>query len=315
MAFTSLIFFFIFFPVCLLGYYGVEFIGNKWERVEEYRIKDIILVLFSVGFYGWACLDDIFFLVVYVVFIYFLGRVLEIKAKTEQRTLLFACISVGILAIVLFGYKYMNFTIRIWNRIWGTSQGEFHILAPLGLSFITFSAISYLIDIYRKDAKAGNFLDVALYLTFFPKVISGPIQLWKDFQVQIKRKIPGSEEFVQCLNRILIGMAKKVILADTFGSVVSSVQSNVGYGIDILTALGGHYFICYKFIMIFLVIQILRSDWRECLGYMLKIIFSFLISHSQLQSFGGVGISRWEHGFENMCIFHWEAIERDMYIH
>ena len=239
MAFTSLIFFFIFFPVCILVYYGIGFIGNKWKKIEEFRVKDIILVIFSIGFYGWACLDDIIFLLGYVILIYFLGHVLEMKNKTKQPADLFVYVSVGILAVVLFGYKYMNFTIRIWNRIWGTSQSEFHILAPLGLSFITFSAISYLIDVYRKDAEAGNFLDVALYITFFPKVISGPIQLWKDFRGQINRKMLDSEEFVQCLNRILVGMAKKVILADTFGGVVTSVQSNVGYGIDILTALGG----------------------------------------------------------------------------
>lgn len=96
-----------------------------------------------------------------------------------------------------------------------------------------------MIDIYRGEAKNGNLLDVALYLTFFPKIISGPIQLWKEFQGQIVRRSLVLENIVEGINRILIGMSKKVILADTFGSVLAEIQSNVGYGIDSWTAWGG----------------------------------------------------------------------------
>lgn len=238
MAFTSLVFLYVFFPLCLVVYYGCETAATKWRWIEHYRIKDIILILASLGFYSFAGLNGGLFLILYVPAVYAVGKMLECCIEKNRRKVLAG--GLFLLVLVLIIYKYMNFLFRIAGRLGlAATTGEISIIAPLGLSFITFSAVSYLTDIYRRDAKAGNLLDAALFLTFFPKVISGPIQLWKDFRVQIKRGIPTSEEAVVNINRIVMGMAKKVILADTFGKAVADIQSNVGYGIDGLTAWGG----------------------------------------------------------------------------
>lgn len=238
MAFTSLVFLYVFFPLCLVVYYGCEMAATKWRWIEHYRIKDIILILASLGFYSFAGLNGGLFLALYILAIYAAGKMLECCIEKNRRKVLAG--SLFLLVLVLIIYKYMNFLFRIAGRLGlATATGEISIIAPLGLSFITFSAVSYLTDIYRRDAKAGNLLDAALFLSFFPKVISGPIQLWKDFRVQIKRGIPTSEEAIVNINRIVTGMAKKVILADTFGKAVADIQSNVGYGIDSLTAWGG----------------------------------------------------------------------------
>lgn len=117
----------------------------------------------------------------------------------------------------------------------GSSNEPQSILAPLGLSFITFSAISYLADIYRGNASAGSLIDCALYITFFPKVISGPIVLWKDFQAQIKQRKMSLNLSADGINRIIIGFAKKVLLADTFGACLTNIGTQ---GIDQLTAFG-----------------------------------------------------------------------------
>lgn len=109
------------------------------------------------------------------------------------------------------------------------------MIAPLGLSFITFSAISYLADIYRGQARSGSLLDCALYLSFFPKVVSGPIVLWKDFQPQIRSHTSTWETCADGLNRIMIGFVKKTILADTFGACLASIGLT---GIDRITAAG-----------------------------------------------------------------------------
>lgn len=93
------------------------------------------------------------------------------------------------------------------------------VMAPLGISFLTFSAISYLVDVKRGE-DAGTFLDAALYLTFFPKVISGPIILWKDFRDIHRNSILSVPLFVSGLNRIMIGFIKKLIFADVFGAVI-----------------------------------------------------------------------------------------------
>ena len=141
-------------------------------------------------------------------------------------------------SLTLYYYKYMDFTVAILNSyiskkiIWKTSW------VPLGISFVTFSAISYITDVYRGDAKSGSLLDVALYLTFFPKVVSGPIVLWKDFEGKIEHRKTSVDLFFNGLNRIMIGFGKKLILADYFGTVVASIQEQVTYGIDIPTAWG-----------------------------------------------------------------------------
>lgn len=239
MAFTSLVFFYVFFPLCLLAYYGCEAIGLKWRWVEEYRIKDVILVFASLGFYSYAGLNGGLFLVLYILAVYAAGKILEYCAEKNRRKCLGCCLFFLIMTLVV--YKYLNFLFRIAVRLGFPVMGEINIMAPLGISFITFSAVSYLSDIYRKDAAAGSILDTALFLTFFPKIISGPIQQWKDFQIQINPGggIPSSEVIIKNINRIVAGMAKKVILADTFGKVVADIQLNAGYGIDSLTAWGG----------------------------------------------------------------------------
>lgn len=109
------------------------------------------------------------------------------------------------------------------------------LAAPLGLSFLTFSAVSYLTDIYRGDAAQGSLMDCALYLTFFPKVVSGPIVLWKDFKPQIGERKTTLKAGIDGLNRIMIGFAKKIILADSFGACIAQIGIS---GIDRITAAG-----------------------------------------------------------------------------
>ena len=104
----------------------------------------------------------------------------------------------------------------------------------MGISFITFSAISYLADIYMGKDKAGNLIDCVLYLVFFPKVVSGPIILWRDFSKQIPTRQISLNSITNGVNRIMIGFAKKLIFADTFGACIASAAS----AIDVPTAWG-----------------------------------------------------------------------------
>lgn len=144
----------------------------------------------------------------------------------------------GVLLIlaILFNYKYLNFSIKNINYFFDIGLKERTILAPLGISFITFSAISYLVDIYTGKAKAGNIIDCLLYLTFFPKIVSGPIVLWRDFQNQIQTREININKCVNGVNRIIIGFAKKLILADMFGMCIGEIQKSAAYGIDIISA-------------------------------------------------------------------------------
>lgn len=119
------------------------------------------------------------------------------------------------------------------------------ISAPLGISFISFSAISYLSDIYLGKASAGGLIDCALYLTFFPKVVSGPIVLWRDYNEQIRDRRIRLSLVSDGINRIMIGFAKKLILADTFGSCIASISDSVDtptvFGVSLLYMLQIYY--------------------------------------------------------------------------
>lgn len=127
-------------------------------------------------------------------------------------------------------YKYTGFLQEILPI-----SSEKQILAPLGISFIVFSTISYIIDVWRGDAEHGSLIDCALYITFFPKVVSGPIVLWKEFQNNIYERRTSLDDAVQGINRIAIGFVKKVILADTFGACIAQIGQ---VNIDRITAIG-----------------------------------------------------------------------------
>lgn len=231
------------------------------EIIKKFRVLDIFIILTSLIFYAWACFDDVIWLLQYVVIIYLFGVLIEKERRSNckieisvsydkdnfrqkprkilvKRALIIMPVLIIIVTAILFYYKYYNFLLEELNK---NLYKEFRIEAifpPLGISFITFSAISYIVDIYRGTAKGGNLIDVMLYITFFPKVISGPVVLYKDFSHQIKDRNINLERFVSGLNLIMLGLAEKVILADTFGRTLSSIYSSIQYGIDVPTAWG-----------------------------------------------------------------------------
>lgn len=237
MVFSSAIFIFLFFPVVTGFYYLMVSLERKLVFLLRLRIKDILLIGAGLLFYAWALPDHLWFFCAYILIVYLLGRLVE---RAPGRSA-FKALALGIVLLVaaLFYYKYFSYSVSILNRFFGS--GFFTakaIIAPLGISFITFSAISYIVDIYRGQAGAGNFLDLLLYLSFFPKVISGPIVLWKDFVGQISDRSLDIDQFVSGLNRVMIGLAKKLILADTFGLLVVNIKGNIPEGIDLPTAWG-----------------------------------------------------------------------------
>ncbi|WP_181392889.1 MBOAT family O-acyltransferase [Faecalicatena contorta] len=200
------------------------------------RIGDIFLILTSLVFYGWARLEGILYLCIYIFLAYIMGKMIEKKDRSVDKSKIIVGIFVLVLAGILYFYKYIDFTLQSLNDILQTDFTLFYVFVPLGISFITFSAISYVVDIYRGNSTAGSLLDVALYITFFPKVVSGPIVLWKDFQAQMHNRTMNDVRFMYALNRIMIGYAKKVFLADSFGLMVSDIQQNMMVGMDVPTA-------------------------------------------------------------------------------
>lgn len=241
MVFTTQVFLFVFFPVCMIAYYMLgkletcKHIGNFLSKI---RSQDLALIALSLGFYMCAHIADVFRLIAYIGFIYLLARWIEAcKNKSIQilhKTNAF-CVSIVLVVFILVYYNYSGMLAQVWNWMFKDHIEEKSLVAPLGLSFLTFSAVSYLTDIYRGNATSGSLVDCALYLSFFPKVISGPIVLWKDFQGQIFKRTTQLDFCVSGINRIMIGFAKKIILADTLGACLLQIGST---GIDRITAAG-----------------------------------------------------------------------------
>ncbi|MBP3673227.1 MAG: MBOAT family protein [Oscillospiraceae bacterium] len=189
----------------------------------------------------------------YIIMVYFAGRWIErtkrngtsiclVKGTQKDSRLLPISAIVLFITVVLVSFwllyaKYSNLLIKLWNWLQDSVESK-SVSAALGLSFITFSAISYLVDIYRGNASAGTLIDCALYITFFPKVVSGPIVLWKDFKDQIHCGRSSLNQTVDGLNRIMIGFAKKMILADQFGLCLSKIPDS---RVDVATAWGAAF--------------------------------------------------------------------------
>ncbi len=249
MGFTTQTFLFFFFPLSILGYIIFEFAERlKIDIFRKIRAKDLALIIISLCFYAWAGLSDTLVMIVYTLAIHVLAKWIETSkthilvekniAQTDKKPRKTHIIPLVISLILIISYlailKYASVSINTFNQIFQTKI-TLALLAPLGLSFITFSSISYIVDTYRGDAKAGTIVDCALYILFFPKIVSGPIVLWKDFNAQSSSRTMTLDNATRGITRVMMGFIKKLILADTFGSVLADIGAN---SIDQITAFG-----------------------------------------------------------------------------
>ena len=231
MPFTSAGFLFFFLPIAIIVYYLFNFIGKN-------QLNNLVLILFSLSFYMVSGLRTTIYLILFIIIIYFSGKILDyINTKSTKRS--FFILSLLFVVLTLSYYKYITFILELFQ----SGTGILSIVIPLGLSFIMFEAISYLVDIYKGDTKSGSLIDVFLFFTFFPKIASGPIVLWKDFSSQIYNRKVSVDLFFSGMNRVMIGFAKKSIIADSLGTVVQSINENTQLGIDSPTAFLGA--LCY----------------------------------------------------------------------
>ena len=198
-SFGSLIFLFLFMPVSLLLYY-----------VVPGPFKKAVLILLSFLFYAWGRPEHLVVLALSILFNYFsASEMLRWKQNGSimmARIALFGAIAVDIAVLAVFKY---------------TSIG-----LPLGISFYTFSIISYLADLYlEKAGRADNLVNFALYVSFFPKISSGPIVSYQEFEDQLLTAKPGLVSIQDGLYQFLIGLFKKILIADALGSAFARVTS------------------------------------------------------------------------------------------
>lgn len=216
MVFSSILFLWALFPVILVIYY-LPLPRSKAEH--RLKFQNFMLVVFSLFFYAWGEPKYIFLMLFSVLINFSFGLLIEQK---KQKSLLLAfCVAANLL---LLGYfKYFNFFVEIWNQLAGsTAQLSVKTVAlPIGISFYTFQALSYVVDVYRGENRAQkSFLYMMLYISFFPQLIAGPIVKYHDIEQQIEDRRVTLDDFCYGIKRFIFGLGKKVILSNTFAEVV-----------------------------------------------------------------------------------------------
>jgi len=220
MAFSSIIFLFYFLPLFFLIYYSCP-----------QKLKNPILLLGSIFFYSWG--SPIFiFIILFTTFLdFFLVKAMH---QSKNRKWIFLVISLTINLGLLFYFKYFNFFIDNFNgltSIFGVPPVFWEkIILPIGISFYTFESLTYIIDVYRKEHKPlNNFWDYQLYILLFPKLIAGPIVRYSQISDQINHRFKSDniQNRLAGLMRFIIGLAKKVLIANVLGETADGIYETL----------------------------------------------------------------------------------------
>ena len=213
------------------------------------RAKNFLLVVASLVFYAYGEPIYVILLVASSAGNYILARLTGECPKIRKLTMTLAVvINLGLLVI----FKYSGFLVETFNSVTGAGIPVPHVRMPIGISFFTFQALSYVIDVYRGDASVQkNFGKVLLYISFFPQLIAGPIVKYHDVEAEINNRKQTPEEIGKGIRRFIAGLSKKILIANTMGLVADNLFGAAATGI---TGPGA---------------------WLGAVSYMLQIYFDF----------------------------------------
>ena len=210
MLFPSIVFLFCFFPAMLFMYYGV--CGLIIPEKHRIKAKNLILLAGSLVFYGYGEGLMVLLLVISIFFNWLFGMLIGNTGHKKLFLISSLVFNIGI----FFVFKYLDFFTANINAVFHTSIPMTGLTIPLGISFFTFQALSYVIDVNRdKVAVQKNPLNLGLYISLFPQLIAGPIVRYETVEDEILHRKETIDDFSSGIRRFIIGMAKKVILADT----------------------------------------------------------------------------------------------------
>jgi len=243
MLFSSAFFLFVFLPFVLLSALLLK---------NLLKIQNIFLLLASLIFYAWGSVSHLIILLVSVLINYVFGLVISnTTGKLSKFYLMFGVITnIGILVY----FKYLTFIICNINIALGLFTKETitteKIVLPIGISFFTFQALSYIVDVFNKKVKAQkNFLYLAFYISFFPQLIAGPIVRYSDIAKQIFIREISLEKTINGIQRFILGLAKKVLFANSLGYTADSIFDIPAAQLS--TSLSWLGIICYTFQIFF----------------------------------------------------------------
>lgn len=243
MLFSSTTFLYLFFPIVLF----FNFIVFRKIRA----LQNIFLLLSSLFFYAWGNPPIVLIMIASIVVNWFCGLIISKKTKYSKLTLV---LDIIFNLAILFVFKYLMFTCEIINTVTHANIIVPDIALPIGISFFTFQAMSYVIDVYRRKGEVQtNILYVGLYISFFPQLVAGPIVRYETVADQIQNRRETLNDFLEGFSRFVIGLSKKVLLANPLAFIADNAFNSLS---------GGS------------VISILFS-WVGIIAYTLQIFFDF----------------------------------------
>ena len=226
MVFSDLFFIFVFLPVFLLCYMSAWLIDKKWLGTEEQPAtgaRNAVLVTFSLIFYAWGEPVYVFLMLGSVVVNYLAGRIIDSQENHRKAAL---AVGIAVNLLILGTFKYAGFFAQTLCDA-GLTVPIPKISLPIGISFYTFQSISYLVDIYRREAPVQRrFVNLLLYISMFPQLIAGPIVRYEIVALEIKDRRVTPYDFVEGSYRFLIGLGKKVILANQLSEISDQFLAN-----------------------------------------------------------------------------------------
>ena len=217
MNFTSITFLFMFFPIFLMIYY----------LMPNTMLRNIVLLFASLYFYSTGEPIFVYVMVISILFNYFMALMIHSKRdKKLRKRLLIVDLVVNFLVLGIF--KYTNFVISTINALFMVKLNLTSIPLPIGISFFTFQAVSYVLDVYFDDGKndskhfQSNIISFALYISMFPQLVAGPIVRYSQIAKEIKKRKFNIDEINDGLRRFIYGLSKKVLIANSMAIVADS---------------------------------------------------------------------------------------------
>jgi len=224
LGFNSYIFILLFLPLSVLGYFNLNKVNNKYAR--------IFLVIMSLWFYGYFNYSYLLLILASIIINFFIGSKLSGMTNNSgsKKILLF----IGVLFnVLLIGYfKYYDFFVSNINLIFKSDFNLKNILLPLGISFFTFQQISYIVDSYHGETKGYDFIEYALFVTYFPQLVAGPIVLHSEMIPQFRNEKLWKINYDNLCRGFMLftfGLSKKMLIADKFGLAVDAGFVDVHY--------------------------------------------------------------------------------------
>ncbi len=216
MVFSSVVFLYIFLPLMLLAYF-----------IVPSKFKNAIMILASLIFFAWGEIKYILIMLILAVMDFICGRKIE-ESDDKRKRKLFLFIDVSVNLLILFFFKYSDFIIGNINAVTGLKIPLLNIPLPIGVSFNTFQSLSYIIDVYNKKVKCEkSFYNYLTYTTLFPQIIAGPIVRYEEVDETLETKNISVNNFTLGMKRFIIGLAKKVLIANNVGMLFNIMQNNL----------------------------------------------------------------------------------------